>query len=459
VPDVAASWEVLDGGCRYLFHLRDDVFWSDGVPVAAHDFVCAWRSVLAPASEWQVASLLYDIKGARAFHEGRAGELGVRSLDDETLEVELEGPTGYFLHLVSNSVTYPVPGHVVEGSGFANMDTGCLVTNGPFTVAAWHPGESLVLERYPRYHGPVSGNVQEVQLTLYQPGEKPGPVEQYLDGLLDVLQLPAGQGEGNGIKTMDRLRKLHATEWVSLPSANTGVLVFDASRPPFDDARVRRAFALCLDREKLVNEVWGAFWFPATGGFVPPGLPGHTPGIALPHDPERARELLAEAGYPNGEGFPVVELWHRLPSEPQYWDDPLVGKWNRILNVGARMRSEDHRPAKKAGRMRDLPPYLYFGGWVCDYPDPDNYLRTGVQHHSTWQHEGYFEIIGRARRTLDQEQRMALYAQAEHILAEEVPIWPVDYDLKHFLIKPWVRRYPRSANGRLFWQDVIIDPH
>ena len=119
---------------------------------------------------------------------------------------------------------------------------------------------------------------------------------------------------------MDCLRKWHATEWVLLPSANTGVLVFDASRPPFDDARVRRAFALCLDRERLVNEVWGAYWFPAMGGFVPPGLPGHTPDVALPCDPERARQLLAEAGYPNGEGFPVVELWHSPPYN-RYWDD------------------------------------------------------------------------------------------------------------------------------------------
>jgi ABC-type oligopeptide transport system substrate-binding subunit len=152
-------------------------------------------------------------------------------------------------------------------------------------------------------------------------------------------------------------------------------------------------------------------------------------------------------------------MWQQPPIEPEGWEHPLVGEWNRILNVGARMRWENLGQSRKEGRVRDLPPYIYFGGYLCEYPDPDNYLRMAVRHHSTWHHEGYFETIERARRTLDQEQRMALYEQAERILVEEVPIFPLDYDLKHFLIKPWVRRYPRSASGGLFWKDVIIDPH
>jgi ABC-type oligopeptide transport system substrate-binding subunit/class 3 adenylate cyclase len=456
VPDVAASWDLLDGGRRYVFHLRDDVYWSDGVPVTAHDFEFAWKRLLDPAASLEDAGLLYDIRGARDFHEAQGRDLGVRALDEATLEVELEGPTGYFLHVISYPATYPVPRHVVEGRGPAAADPDGLVTNGPFTIASWHPGKSLVLERYPRYHGPVSGNVHEVQLTFLQPDARHAPMEKYQAGSSDVIQFG---GSHIGIKTMDRLRQSHAAEWVSLPSATTGVLVFDASRPPFDDARVRRAFALALDRGKLVNEFWGAYWFEATGGFVPPGMPGHVPGIALPYDPERAQQLLAEAGYPHGAGFPTVEMWVGLPADPEYWEHPVVGQWNRILNVSARMRWQDFRSAANAGRVRDLPPHIYFTGWAGDYPDPDSYLRVAVQFYSTWQHEQYLDIIERARRTLDQAQRMALYAQAERILAEEVPILPVDYDRKHFLIKPWVRRYPRSPNGTLFWKDVVIEPH
>jgi oligopeptide transport system substrate-binding protein len=216
----------------------------------------------------------------------------VRALDDATLSVELEGPTGYLLHLLACVLTYPVPCHLVEARGAEWADPECLVTNGPFTLASWQPGDSMVLARNPHYHGPVAGNVDRVELTFYQERDKTTEVEVYLAGRSDVLQLP-GQA---GVKAMNRLRKSHATEWVTLPSANTGAIVFDASRPPFDDARVRRAFAHALDRAWLMDVVWGGFWETAMGGFVPPGLPGHTPGIALAYDPERARELLAEAG-------------------------------------------------------------------------------------------------------------------------------------------------------------------
>ena len=134
VPDVAVSWEVSQGGRRVVFRLRDDAYWSDGAPVTAHDFVYAWKRVLDPASESRNASLLYDIKGAKAYHEGRVSDpdgLGVRALDDVTLAVELETPTGYLLPLLSYSALYPVPRHVVERLGSAWTEPENIVTNGP----------------------------------------------------------------------------------------------------------------------------------------------------------------------------------------------------------------------------------------------------------------------------------------------------------------------------------------
>ena len=169
VPDVAASWEVSQDGRRVVFRLRADAYWSDGVPVTAHDFAYAWKRVLAPASESRNASLLYDIKGAKAYHKGHVSKsdgLGVMALDDVTLAVELEAPTGYLLPLLSYSALYPVPRHLVERLGSAWSEPENILTNGPLRLDSWQRGNSLVLVRNLRYHGRFGGNVQRVELSL-----------------------------------------------------------------------------------------------------------------------------------------------------------------------------------------------------------------------------------------------------------------------------------------------------
>ncbi|MFC2036553.1 ABC transporter substrate-binding protein [Chloroflexota bacterium] len=166
VPDVARSWEVLDGGRKYVLHLRHDVVWSDGVPVTAEDFEYAWKRVLDPARQWRAANQLYDIRGARAYHRGDLtglDQLGVRALDDFTLVVELEGPANYFPYLLAFSPMFPVPLHVVPAHGAASTELDHFVTNGPFRLAGWERGESMVLERSPTYHGRFTGNVQRVE--------------------------------------------------------------------------------------------------------------------------------------------------------------------------------------------------------------------------------------------------------------------------------------------------------
>ena len=169
VPDVAQSWEVLEGGKKYLFHLREDVLWSDGRPVTAGDFEYAWKRVLDPALGMPLASLLDDIKGARAFRQGKVSDpdsVGVKALDEVTLVVDLEGPTGYFLHLLANTIAFPVPRHVVELHGEAWAEPENIVTCGPFRLEAWQPGERMTLARNPDYPGRFRGNLECVELLL-----------------------------------------------------------------------------------------------------------------------------------------------------------------------------------------------------------------------------------------------------------------------------------------------------
>jgi ABC-type oligopeptide transport system substrate-binding subunit/class 3 adenylate cyclase len=326
VPDVARSWEVSEGGRRYLFHLRDDVRWSDGRQVTAGDFEYAWKRVLDPTSGSRNAGQLYDVKGARAFHRGEAGrgQVGVRALDEATLAVDLEGPTGYFLHLLTAHNTYPLPRHVVEAQGEAWTEVGKIVSNGPFRLEGWRRGKSLLLARNQKYHGRFRGNVQQVEVSTQV--DRSATLESYEADGLDVLDLL--------VPTMDRAPQRHPEEYVTAPRLFTSYVGFNVSRPPFDDRRVRRALALATDRERLADVVLPGHVSPATGGFIPPGMPGHSPGISLPYDPEAARHLLAEAGYPGGRGFPALDCLTRISPVYDLVCKYLEGQWLENLGIG-----------------------------------------------------------------------------------------------------------------------------
>jgi ABC-type oligopeptide transport system substrate-binding subunit/class 3 adenylate cyclase len=455
VPNAARGWELLEGGRKYVFHLRDDIRWSDGRPVTAGDVEYAWRRVLEPSAQAPYAELLYDIKGARAFHRGNTsdpGQIGVRAVDERTLVVELDNPTGYFLQLLGHMTLFPVPRHLAELHGDAWTEVKNLVTNGPFRPRSWKPGESMILERNPHYHGRSVGNLERLQVSLAHWAEWRPELERYeaddLD-ILDITYFPRAE--------FHRVRQRHAGDYVSAPLLVTWALVCDHTRPPFDDRRVRQAFAMAADKEPLMGEVmvdWGA---PATGGYLPPGMPAYSRGIGLPFDPQRARRLLAEAGYADGRGFPDVVLWISagpLSSTPCEY---VQAQWHD--NLGVRISWEEIEGETRDERQQESPPHLRWEAWVADYPDPDNFLRVGVRFWSHWREESYDKLVERARRLSDQGARMRLYAQAEQILVEEAVIIPFCHARQHLLVKPWVKRLATPPTEIHSFRNVIIEPH
>jgi oligopeptide transport system substrate-binding protein len=411
--------------------LRDDARWSDGTPLTAEDFGFAWRRLLDPATGAGKAQLLYDVKGARAFHQGHSGPscLGIQALDPLTLAVELEQPTGYFLQLLASHTTCPVPRHVVAEHGPAWTEVGRIVTNGPFMLEAWNRGESMVLVRNPAYYGRFRGNVQHVEMSFLT--DRPALLAKYEAHDLDVLNL-----WGFTAEEMARAQRQHAGEYVAVPQLGTYYLGLDVSRAPFDDIRVRQALALAVDKESLASINPGIS--PATGGFVPLGMPGHSAGISLGYDRQRARQLLAEAGYPRGRGFPHVTMLcpaHRpLPAQVS---EHLCVQWRE--NLGVEIGWEALEFGALSDKLdRDPPPLFYFGG-IADYPDPDDLLRgVYVPRRTRWQNTTYAELVEEARRAMDQAERMKLYSQADRILVEEAAFVPLAYGRWPFLIKPWV---------------------
>jgi oligopeptide transport system substrate-binding protein len=397
-PDLARTWEVLDGGRKFVFHLRDDVVWSDGVPVTAGDFEYAWKRVLDPATDCPLADDFYDVKGAQAYHQGRlsdASQVGVHAQDERTLVVELEGPTSYFLQLLTNPPAFPIPRHVVQALGDTWTDSDRIVTNGAFRLGRCDQDRRIILDRSPTYHGRWPGNVHRVVLMIQ---DAPSRLEAYEEDALDLVNL-------NRLTPVqaDQARKLHADEYVSMPLPWTTYLAFDAGRPPFDDRRVRRAFALATDRGRLADVVQMGLAFPATGGMVPPGMPGHSPGIGLPYDPEQARRLLAEAGFPDGRGFPAVEcLAAEQPANPPLLEY-LRTAWLENLGVGVTWTRLPW--AALMDRLVHRPPQVWPTGWLADYVDPENFLRVGQwKKEVRWLTQESDELIETARRVLDRSK-------------------------------------------------------
>jgi oligopeptide transport system substrate-binding protein len=211
-----------------------------------------------------------------------------------------------------------------------------------------------------------------------------------------------------------------------------------------------------MDRERMTDTVLGADATPATGGFIPVGMPGHSAGIGLPYDPEQARDLLAEAGYPGGRGFPVADWLCGSGGEP--YAEYMSMQWYQ--NLGIKVRCEILEYPSFIRQLDQQPPHMFGLAWVADYPDPDSFLRAEpIRRYTGWRSPTYDRLLEKARRSTDQAERMKLYAQAERILIEEAVLLPGSYPRTQLLVKPWVSRYPTSAVGKVFWKDVVIEPH
>jgi oligopeptide transport system substrate-binding protein len=452
LPDVAYRWEIEAEGRRYVFHLRDDVFWSDGQPVTAHDFAFTYLRALDPATGARIASqLLYPVRGAREYHQGEhgdAGRVGIRALDEHTLILELEEATTYFIQNLAYYVMLPTPRHAVLANGEGWATPGKIVTNGPFRCAAWEPGRQMLLERNPRFHGSFGGNVEQVQLALGEAADSEATL--YAAGELDVVLQWFG-----GLETIDELRRRFPAEHVRRQSFATTFSCVNVTRPPFDDKRLRQALAMAVDRHALAEGPMKGYVTPATGGFVPTGMPGHLPGCALGYDPEEARRLLAQSSFSAGERLTLVSPWSR-----ERMSRFLQDTWQRILGleVGVDLVAPEQlleqiaRPGANIGSS----------GWMADYPDPDNFLRVCIDVTTDLpesRRAEYNALLERATHIADQAERLRLYQQADHLLTEEAAIVPLYYVPFHLMLKPWVKRYPTAAVKNFgFWKDVVLEP-
>lgn len=452
----ARHWDVLDGGRRYIFHLRQDMVWSDGEPVTAGDFEFAWKRVLDPATHAAAANLLHDIRGAKDFHQGRVAgseRIGITAPDPFTLVVELEEPCSYFPYILGDPVSFAVPKHVVEREGSAWTEPGRIVTNGAFQLESrdQSSGQTLHFTRNPRYFGRVRGNIERVTLASRQ--NELDMYQSFVAGELDKVEFLIPQFPPDEWNHYRKVGQLHIS---TVPFVDAVYFVTD--RPPFDNPEIRHAFVLATNREELARVF--EHQIPATGGYIPPALPGHSPDIGLPYDPGEARRILAAAGYPQGCGFPSVGLLLGLVGLEK--GDDLVFTFLQEMwqqNLGVRIhKCWGDSPAKELETRQDF--HCFFIGWFADYPDPASFLQSNFlidQCH--WQNPTFEALIEKGRHTLDQGQRMDLYRRADRILTEEAVVLPLFYGHIYELRQPWVCKPTGSSIYSAQWKDITLMPH
>ena len=222
--------------------------------------------------------------------------------------------------------------------------------------------------------------------------------------------------------------------------------------------RVRQALAHAIDQPALVRGVFRGTVAPATGGLAPPGLPGHSPGIGLAYDPDRARRLLAEAGCPGGRGFPRIEAWINTSENGLQMGRYAQRQWRELLGIEFEWEEMDVNTYLR--RLNASTPHLFVGGWLADFPDPVSFLDLAMHaNYSRWRDTRYEQLLDAARRMPDQAERLKFYRAADRLLVEEAAIIPMLHFRWHLLKKPWVRQYPVSSLRVAYFADVILEAH
>lgn len=455
IPAMAESWTTSDDGLIWTFNLRDTT-WSDGTPLTAEDFVYALRRIQDPAIASQYSSLLYIIKNAQALNEARIEpeELGVRAIDDRTLEITLEQPAPYLLGLLTHYTTYPVPRHIVEQFGEAWVQPDNIEVNGPYKLVYWVTGDQLVVEKNPAFYEADTLCFERVS---YFELEDLAAVERRIEaGELDI------NNAFDGGRKAELDRRLPG--WArTTPGLLTTYWSFNSSEPPFDDIRVRKALSMALDREYLVENVLTPGFVPAYS-FVPPGINNYDTvrpevswkSLSRPERLAEARALLEDAGY-GPDNQLRFEFKHRSTDDNPKAAPVAQSNWNEIAPwVDAQILRQDTKVLYSDLRQSNFE--VSDGAWLADYNDPLNFLYlldsdTGQQNYGNYSNQEFDRLLEAASQERDLQARAAQFAQAEKIMLEDHPVTPMWFQVTKNLVDPNLEGWAENAedNHRSRW--------
>jgi oligopeptide transport system substrate-binding protein len=417
-PGAADRWDISADGKTYTFHLRAGLQWSNGKPLTAQHFFDSWKRALTPATACQYGYMMYPIAGAEAFHKNTLkdfSKVGIRVIDPSTLEVKLSAPCPYFLDLVAFETMMPVPMWVIEKEGDRWSRAENLVGNGAFIVKEWRPAERIVMVKNPNYWDRDFVKLEKIVALPYEDVET--GYKLFQQGKNDwMTSVPSAK--------IDEIKR--DPNYYAQPYLGSYFYRINVTKPPFDTFEVRKALSIGFDREIITRDTLKAGQIPAS--WFSPAMHGYAPPKGFRYDRDEARRLLTKAGYPNGKGFPTIELLYNTNEDHKKVAEAIVQQWKENLGITVSLRNSEWKVY--LNDVENLDYQIARAGWIGDYTDPntflDMFLTGGGNNNTGWSNSEYDGLIAKAATQSDPKQRFATLHQAETILIEkELPIIPI----------------------------------
>ena len=449
-PGVAEQWQISEDGREYTFKLRSNAKWTNGDSVKASDFVYSYQRMLTPALGSKYAYMLHVLKNAKAFNEGTLkdfSKVGVKAVDDNTLVLILEEPTPYFLQLINHYSWYPVhPPTIKKFGGMTQRDSKWtqpenFVGNGSFRLKEWKLNEHVLVEKSATYWDAAKVKLEKIYflpITSAETEEK-----MFRDNQLHATQtIPLTRIEHYQKKESDVLRVD--------PYLGTYFYRVNVNHKALKDKRVRQALAMSINRHEITRFVLKAGQIPAYH-ITPPNTAGYTARAKFEFNPERARELLSEAGFPDGRDFPKIDIYYNTSEAHKQVAEAIQQMWKKTLNIDVGLENQEWKVY--LDNVNKVNYHVARAGWIGDYNDPntflDMWLTGGGNNQTGWSNARYDQLIKEAAKAGDPKARFEKFQEAEAILIDEMPVIPIYFYVSLSLVKPNVRG----------WYPNILDHH
>jgi oligopeptide transport system substrate-binding protein len=461
IPGAASKWKISPDGLTYTFYLRPNAKWSNGDPVTAHDFEYAWKRLLDPKTGSSYAGNLYYLKNGAEFNTGIITDpaaVGVKAKDKLTLVVTLKAPCSYFLTLTVHPSLAPLNRKVAEANPKWHSNPKTYVGNGPFKLVNWVHQEKLELVPNPYYWN--KAKVKLAKLICYTIEEQSTGLTMFESGQLDLLdELPRQE-----------IPRLESEGLIKLsPSITTYYYLINVKKAPFNDARVRKALALAVNRGQIVKYVTKG-GEKAALGFVPYGVPDvsdssefRTAGGNYFKDGNlvKAKKLLAKAGYANPKKLPAIQILYNTSETNKQIAEVIQEMWGKGLGVNVTLTNQEWKVYLESRKHGDF--QIARASWVGDYVDAMTFLDLWTSdngnNYSGWSNTKYDKLIDRAKVTTNSKSRLKLLHAAEKLLMAEMPIIPIYYYTRPYLLSKWARGVRYSAVGLIDFSGAYILAH